>query len=92
MGKLKGMAFEDAEKQTFHDAVANYRSSRDAVTKTADFGAPGGDAERQHRNYQAVHEKTSATLRHLLAEAAEQGVDDIELARAATVSPRSSAT
>jgi hypothetical protein len=87
-----GMASDDAGKQellqAFHDAVKKYWHSRDAVGQTADFGAPGGDGEKQHRKADAAHKTDTAVLKQLLAKAHERGdVDDVELAKAATISP-----
>lgn len=83
------MALDEADKkallESFRSLVVDHRSSGSAVAKTANFGAPGGDAERKHRAYQAEHQKNTAALKHLLADAGEEGVTDDELRKAATL-------
>jgi hypothetical protein len=85
------MTLDDVDKQAlldaFRDKVVAFRTSSAAVAKTANFGAPGGDAERKHRDYQAAHQKDTDALKHLLADAADEGVSDDELGRAATLTP-----
>ena len=87
-----GMASEDAGKQEFlqefHDAVKNYWHSREAVRQTADFGTPGGDGEKQHWASETAHKTNTAVLKQLLAKVDERGdIDDVELSKAATISP-----
>jgi hypothetical protein len=76
--------------QEVHDAVKNYWHSRDAVAATADFGAHGGDGQRKHQAAKALHQANMATLKGVLEKADKRagGVDDIQLAKAALVSPQ----
>lgn len=72
----------------FHDTVAQWLASRAKVEQTANFGAAGGPGESQHKNAVAVHDVNTAKLRELLAVAGgRDDVDDVELSRAATISP-----
>jgi hypothetical protein len=73
--------------QEVHDAVKNYWHSRDEVAATADYGAAGGDGQKKHEEAKATHQANRAALKRILEKADQAGVNDIELAKAATVSP-----
>jgi hypothetical protein len=69
------------------DLLKNFRTSRTAMTRSEDFGAPGGPGEQKYNDYRAVYEANAANLKHFLDDKAEEGVDDGELGKAATMTP-----
>lgn len=88
---MLGMESSDVDLKDFLRAFGTtygqWSDSSRRVELTADFGAPGGDAEKQHNNAQTVQGINSAKLMQLFADAAQLGVSDVDLAKAAQVSP-----
>lgn len=81
------MGSNDEFLSAFGATFGQWSDSGRRVELTADFGAPGGDAEKQHRNAQTVHDANTAKLKQLFADAARLGLSEVDLAKAATVSP-----
>lgn len=81
------MGSNDEFLRAFGAAFGQWSASGKRVELTADFGTPEGDAEKQHRNSQTVHDVNTSALNQLFVEAATLDIDDVDLARAATVSP-----
>ncbi|MGO9186019.1 hypothetical protein [Mycobacterium sp.] len=83
-GSVNTQEFLRAFQKTYED----WSNSSRRLELTANFGAPGGHGEQEHKNWLNVHKIYTAKLKRLFADADQlDDVNDFDLAKAAKVSP-----